>query len=200
MEPSAVTTEQDERELRRIGRRVASSLDASSGRAIPAARRRLFDGERQPAGLGARWVVGLAAVGAVAAIALALRDDPSAPAGGDPDRAARSQASRGEGGELPGLAASEGSRFRIEPRTEGATELVLESGDASGVMGPRAQGPRAVVAGPYRVTGDAELTVRWSDVDGLTVEVKSGEARILAPGITPAVVPAGATKKLPARP
>lgn len=197
MEPSAVTTEKDERELRRIGRRVASELDTGAGRAIPAARRRLFEEERQPIGLGSRWVMGLAAVGAVAAIALALRDDPAeraAARGGSPSPTAAERAA------LPGLQASEGSRYRIETKTEGATELVLERGDASGAMGGGVAGPRAVVAGPYRVTGEAELTVRWDDAAGLTVEVAKGEARILAPGLTPAVVTAGATKRLPAKP
>lgn len=196
MEPSAVTTEKDERELRRIGRRVASQLDTGAGRAIPAARRRLFEEERQPIGLGSRWVMGLAAVGAVAAITLALRDDPAerAAARGGPSPSAAERAA------VPGLQASEGSRYRIDTRTEGATELVLERGDASGAMGSGVVGPRAVVAGPYRVTGEAELTVRWDEAAGLTVEVAKGEARILAPGLTPAVVTAGATKRLPAKP
>lgn len=205
MEPAAVTNEREERELRRLGRRVAEALEPSAGRAIPAARRRLFDDERtlsargtsSDAWTGGRWIIGLAAVGAVAAIAFALRDAPTDPTARAVARGGET-ASPASGVRAAGVSPTDGSRARVEARSDGASELVLESGVARGLVGAQSSGPRAVVAGPYRVTGEAEIEVTWSPDDGLTVHVVAGEARVLAPGQTPSIVPAGATKKLPA--
>jgi hypothetical protein len=198
MEHAAVSNEREERELRRIGRRVAEALEPQAGRAIPAARRRLFDDRPAASGVGARWVVGLAAVGAVAAIALAVGDDPAEPVGRSVARGGAT-ATEHRGG-LEGVSASAGSRARVERRADGAAELVLEHGTAKGVVGAQSSGPRAVVAGPYRVTGDAEVEVTWGDADGLVVRVTKGEARVLSPGRTPTIVAEGATKHLPAKP
>lgn len=201
MEQPAVTTDLEERELKAIGRRVAKALEPSTGRALPAARRKLFEEKRDPALLGGRWVMGLAAVGAVVAVAVALRGDSPgasrAPAAGG---ATESGSSRTAGSDASGaIRASGDATARIESRADGAAELVLENGEARGRLGV-GDGPRAVAAGPYRVTGEAEVLIRWSATDGLLVEVTQGEARVLAAGATPIVVPAGSSKSLPASP
>lgn len=201
-----MTTDLEERELKAIGRRVAEALEPSTGRAIPAARRKLFEQPREQALLGGRWVMGLAAAGAVAAVAFALRGDAPSDLRNDSDpRAPVERAPAARGADTSGAIRATGdARARIESRPDGASELVLESGEAQGWLGmplPRtAQGPRALAAGPYRVTGEAEVFIRWSPTDGLLVEVTRGEARVLAAGATPVVVPAGTSRSLPASP
>jgi hypothetical protein len=199
MEQPAVTTDLEERELKAIGRRVAEALEPSTGRAIPAARRKLFEEQRESSLLGGRWVIGLAAAGAVAAVAFGLRgDDPpgSAPRSGAPRAPAAGAPSSPESGGA--IRAVGDATARVESRADGAAELILENGEARGRLGA-GDGPRAVAAGPYRVTGEAEVFVRWSATEGLLVEVTHGEARVLAAGATPLVVPAGTSKTLPPR-
>ncbi len=191
-----MTTDLEERELRHIGRRLAESLEPTAGRAIPAARRKLFEEPREAPSLGGRWVMGVAAVGAVAAVAFALRGSDPAP----------SRTSAKGGATTTEVAvATDGIRpmgdavSRVETRPDGASELMLESGEARGIIG-REGGPRSVAAGPYRVTGEAEVLVRWSATEGLTVEVTQGEARVLSPGQAPIIVSRSTSKTLPGKP
>ncbi len=193
MEQVSLATEQEERELKRIGRNVARALEPSDGRAIHAARRRLFE-PKEERGTSNRWILAFAGASAAAALFFALRSDgPPAPSA-----AARGSAENGPGPAADGVRASDGAKAKRATRPDGASELVLEHGEARGQLGGGSD-IASVSAGPYRVTGAARLVVSWSDADGLEVEVSEGEARVLLPGSTDVIVPAGSSKKLPAR-
>jgi hypothetical protein len=165
---------------------------------VAVARGRLFEGVPARESGAARWVVAFAAVGAVAAIAFALRGSgEGAPAvaarGGDPTTRPASTSKPSEA-----FKADEGATSRVGTSPTGASELVLESGRARGHLGAEG-GPHSVAAGSYRVTGDAMATVSWSVESGLSVEVTAGEARILIPGETAIIVSAGQSRTLPPR-
>lgn len=197
MEQLALATETEERELKRIGRQVARALESSDGRAISAARRKLFESKEERSGAG-RWVFAVAAVGAAAAIFFALRTDP-APA---PPAAARGADRGAAPGPTPvakeAVRAADSAKAHTTEGPGGGHELVLDDGEARGKLGQGSE-TASIAAGPYRVTGDARVVVTWSATGGLEVEVSEGEARILAPGMTPAIAAPGSPVKRPAK-
>lgn len=193
-----MATEQEERELKRIGRVVARAIEPRNDRAIAAARRKLFEPKEEKGG-ASRWVFGLAAVSAVAAVTFAIRssDGPAAAPGAAARGAAEQGASRSTGKD--GVRAADNAQSHVTTRADGVKELVLEQGEARGPLGEGSD-VTSVAAGPYRISGNARVVVTWSDMAGLQLDVSDGEARVLAPGMTPVVVAAGASKKLPAKP
>ena len=76
---------------------------------------------------------------------------------------------------------------------------MLESGEARGKLGEGTE-VATISAGPYRITGKARVVATWSAESGLELEVSEGEARVLSPGMTAVIVPAGSKKTLPAKP
>lgn len=189
----SLSTDQEERELKQIGRQVARALGPSDGRALAAARRKLFE-PKEERGFDTRWLFALGGVAAAAAVAFALRT-PATPPGGV---AASGQTSKAVASGAETLVASDRAKSHTTTRPEGAKELVLEEGEARGRIG-RDSDTTSVAAGPYRVSGDAKVVVTWSPIEGLTVDVSEGEARVLAPGRTTSVITAGQSKKLPAK-
>lgn len=190
MEQRSLATDQEERELKRIGRQVARALEPSDGRAIAAARRKLFEPKEERRG-NARWMFALGGLATAAVVVLALRTDPAPTS---PSVAARA------GGETTpnakdSVIAADNARSHTNKRPDGASELVLERGEARGRIGEGSE-VTSVVAGPYRVSGNARVVVTWND-EGLTLEVTEGEARVLAPGMTPAIVAGGESTRLP---
>jgi hypothetical protein len=198
MEQLSLASDQEERQLKRVGRTVAAALEPSDGRAIAAARRKLFE-PKEERSTGGRWVLAFAGAGAAAAIFFALRGDPApssgtAARGGDKATPANSADSAKEG-----VRAADSAKSRLTQGPGGASELVLESGEARGKLGDGAE-VATVAAGPYRITGNARVVVTWADDAGLELEVSEGEARVLAPGMTAVIVTAGSKKTLPAKP
>ena len=92
-----------------------------------------------------------------------------------------------------------GATGTFEMRSDGARQLTLTKGRAEGTLGGGME-MRAIAAGPYKITGDARLIVDLDEARGLYVEVLEGEARVLSPGQTAVVLPAGTKKTLPPRP
>lgn len=190
---SLSATEQEERELKRIGRHVARALEPSDGRAIAAARRKLFEPKEERSSAG-RWVLAFAAVGAAATIFFVLRSDPSTPS----SAAARGSAERAAGVAKESVRAADDAKAQVTKGPGGGSELVLEDGEARGRLGEGSD-TASVLAGAYRITGNARLVVSFSAAGNLEVEVSEGEARVLAPGMTAVIVTPGSPAKLPAK-
>lgn len=194
MEHLSLATDQEERELKRIGRQVARALEPSDGRALAAARRKLFEPKEERSTTN-RWIFGFAGLAAAAAIVFAFRSEP----GPTSSAAARGSADKAASVASDTVRAADGAKAHEARGPGGAHELVLEQGEARGRLGEGA-GMASVVAGPYRISGTARIVVAWSETAGLELAVSEGEARVMAPGMTPVIVSAGTSKTLPAKP